>query len=505
MRLHSLSAYADALCSDGSPAGYYWQPAAAESGDWIVMLLSGGWCWDAPSCEERCGGERRSSHLCSSRAWPAEREATGVLASPHPRLGAANKILVPYCTSDAHMGDAAAFGLEFRGAAVVRAVLHDLVTTRGLGPGARLLFGGVSAGARGAMVHLDYVRGMLPLPREARRRVEVRGLIDSAMWLDDPPLRPWASTRKSFFGLANATANVASFANVTHLGEECAEEHADELWRCLFGAYRLLSVRTPYLAVGSQFDTYQLDNDFGGCGHWGCRPSGPEEEAFAWRFADETAALARSLAVGERYVYSSRCHRHADSLGGDFFLRGCGGVSMQAALLRLLEEPATLPGLWIDEQCDHFDCCCRPADRTTATAAAASLAAIGLCVAAYACSTRGRRTRSSRFCRARCGGLLDRLREARRRVAKAVCPCGRTSRHRVTEMNAALVDGAVPLGASVTDVAAALPAAPVPAAAAPPPRAVSPSPRCRSEGEGMPEGMPAVGTNGTSGPAVERV
>ena len=100
---------------------------------------------------------------------------------------------------------------------------------------------------------------------------------------------------------------------------------------------------------------------------------------------------------------------------------------------------------------------------------------------------------------------MDRLREARRRVAKAVCPCGRTSRHRVTEMNAALVDGAVPLGASVTDVAAALPAAPVPAAAAPPPRAVSPSPRCRSEGEGMPEGMPAVGTNGTSGLAVERV
>lgn len=78
------------------------------------------------------------------------------------------------------MGDAAAFGLQFRGGAVVRAVLADLVRRRGLGrrglAGAppRLLFGGVSAGSRGAMVHLDYVKEMLPLEPAVRERVEVR-------------------------------------------------------------------------------------------------------------------------------------------------------------------------------------------------------------------------------------------------------------------------------------------------------------------------------------------
>lgn len=78
------------------------------------------------------------------------------------------------------MGDAEAFGRLFYGKAVVSAVLHELVTTHGLGtqgvaaPPTRLLFGGMSAGARGALVHLDYVRGMLPLDDAARRRIDVR-------------------------------------------------------------------------------------------------------------------------------------------------------------------------------------------------------------------------------------------------------------------------------------------------------------------------------------------
>ena len=78
------------------------------------------------------------------------------------------------------MGDAEAFGRLFRGTAVVSAVLHELVATHGLGTGGAaappdlLLFGGLSAGARGAMAHLDFVRSMLPLDEAARQRVEVR-------------------------------------------------------------------------------------------------------------------------------------------------------------------------------------------------------------------------------------------------------------------------------------------------------------------------------------------
>jgi hypothetical protein len=119
---------------------------------------------------------------------------------------------VPYCTSDAHMGDAEAFGRNFHGAAVVSAVLHELVTTHGLGTSAppdRLLFGGLSAGARGAMVHLDYVRSMLPLDEAARQRVEVRGYLDSPLWLDIAPLRLEIEGSSSEAGACSPSARTA--------------------------------------------------------------------------------------------------------------------------------------------------------------------------------------------------------------------------------------------------------------------------------------------------------
>ena len=81
---------------------------------------------------------------------------------------------------------------------MVQAVITSLVQNHGLGaralPGAYtsnekkqlLLFGGGSAGSRGAMVHLDYVTEMLakagaPSPDES---VAVVGFMDSPLWID---------------------------------------------------------------------------------------------------------------------------------------------------------------------------------------------------------------------------------------------------------------------------------------------------------------------------------
>ena len=181
MELASLASYPDARCNEGSNAGYYFLPAPSNSSrDWLVMLDSGGWCWDETSCHARCAAD---ASRCSSLLWSDVHNASGILASTQPRLANAHKVYVPYCTSDAHMGNAVAYGMQFRGAVVVRSVLDDLVRRRGLGgrglaaPPDRLLFGGVSAGARGAMVHLDYVRGMLPLDEAARQHLEARGSI----------------------------------------------------------------------------------------------------------------------------------------------------------------------------------------------------------------------------------------------------------------------------------------------------------------------------------------
>lgn len=113
------------------------------------------------------------------------------------------------------------------------------------------------------------------------------------------------------------------------------------------------------MAIGSQFDSYQLGFDLG-CRSLRCSPTTPEEMRFAWQLANETARLARSLAVGQRFIYSSRCHSHAVSLDTPGFVTpSCGGLSFEAALLRFLDA-TELPQLSVEQQCNDFDCCCRP-------------------------------------------------------------------------------------------------------------------------------------------------
>jgi len=104
---------------------------------------------------------------------------------------AANVAYVPYCSSDAWVGDAGAsestFGWHFRGQRILAAVLASLVQTQGLGShtglgvaaeAQRLLLAGCSAGARGAMMNLDYVSGILADVGVTSEQVAVQGLLD---------------------------------------------------------------------------------------------------------------------------------------------------------------------------------------------------------------------------------------------------------------------------------------------------------------------------------------
>ena len=50
-----------------------------------------------------------------------------------------------------------------------------------------VIYGGGSAGGRGAMVHLDYISSMLG--HRASANVKVVGFIDSALWIDAAPFR----------------------------------------------------------------------------------------------------------------------------------------------------------------------------------------------------------------------------------------------------------------------------------------------------------------------------
>ena len=111
-------------------------------------------CWDETSCNERY---QSKSFWMSSNGW-ASQIAQGGIFSDDPSespFATANLVYVKYCSSDLWLGSVSAspatYNFNFRGFDIIMAVIQSLISDQGMGSGDKLLFGGCSAGAIGAM------------------------------------------------------------------------------------------------------------------------------------------------------------------------------------------------------------------------------------------------------------------------------------------------------------------------------------------------------------------
>jgi hypothetical protein len=201
LQLHSLAEVDElAVCNDGTAAAYYLRPNPSSS-LWLFYLAGGAWCSSPEDCEARWEGAvypnndcrlppGQQEQLCfmSNKDFPEECSKAGIFdASPNNPLADANLVYLPYCSSDAFLGDRPASPTvpwHFRGQHIIRGALQALVDTHGLGAQEEttLLFGGGSAGARGAMAWLDLVPDLVP------DSVRVVGFLDSPYVIDEPPL-----------------------------------------------------------------------------------------------------------------------------------------------------------------------------------------------------------------------------------------------------------------------------------------------------------------------------
>jgi hypothetical protein len=260
---------------------------------------------------------------------------------------------VRYCSSDAFAGDAAgaanASGFSafaFRGQRIVAATLRALAAgvapgaaagvapgaaALGAAPGHRLILGGCSAGARGALFTLDYSAECLP------PGVALLGLLDSALWVDLPPLVPNAVS------LAEQTRRVLALANATsRLGAACLAAYpaAADHWRCLFGEYRVPFLRVPYLLSASQADSFQLGVNL--------QAQPPYDATSLQRtFADGFQARVRTVlaalptasqAEQGSAVFSSACYGHCTSHADALWALRVRGRSLRDALTALLRS-----------------------------------------------------------------------------------------------------------------------------------------------------------------------
>merc|ERR1712070_601677 len=356
-----------AVCNDGSEAAYYFKDNGNPS-LWLVYLGRGGWCHDAESCADRFDGSDYPHHDCSnsseaapcfmsSKDYPKECAKTGVFdVDPHHTpLSTANKVYVPYCSSDGHMGDGEHAGWQFRGARIARAVVADL-QSRGLGSGSTLVWSGGSAGGRGAMVLLDEVAQKLP-------DVRVLGYLDSNYYVD---VRSYSA---DFAGFQIQHKGVLQNFNASSvISEDCAAAYEGELWKCLFGQFRMPHIKTPYLMVAAHFDGWQLSHlveDYQGIDS---SPSFTDEQrTYVEVFGSKTTALAQTLpsAVTPRaIVYSTACYNHHISEKSNFWtVTTSDGLSQNDAVHMLLHDDHRHSRIQLIDECESFDCGsgCHPA------------------------------------------------------------------------------------------------------------------------------------------------
>ena len=191
----------------------------------------------------------------SSTTWASEM-AQGGIFSTDPTVSpfaTANRAYVKYCSSDLWSGDVGAstatFNFDFRGSRIVAAVIDSLVANHGMGsvPGSRLLFGGCSAGAIGAMNNLDSVALQVPM-------MQVQGFLDASALVDVFPTGwPWSP---DLLPLQLLIAEMVQAIN-PQFDPKCSTMYpGTEAWKCLFGAFRMPLLQTPFFANAPQLDDF---------------------------------------------------------------------------------------------------------------------------------------------------------------------------------------------------------------------------------------------------------
>ncbi len=318
--LLDTSAYAGALCNDGSPGGYIFRPGSGHGVQrWIIELQGGAECEDNATCA------RRARSLISTKGLISGVSRGGTLdgilstdASVNPDFYDANAVRVLYCSSDFWTGSRkpvsspfsrrnAAATWYFRGRAIAMAVLRDLAG-KGLVSATEVLLTGDSAGGVGIVLDAN---DLVPLAPPAARTFVAE---DAGFTLDigafDPhsPKTGYVSGAQPTPGEIILSQGHAFWGGRGDLPCTTAATTAAERMLCYNTAYVIsaLYVAPPVFATEALDDLAQLRDD----GLPPGRPApGSPEAVYAAAFA-QAMTTALEAAGPENSVYAPYAFIH---------------------------------------------------------------------------------------------------------------------------------------------------------------------------------------------------
>lgn len=294
----------NAICNDGSPAGFYFRKGSNPK-RWVIHLQGGGWCYDEPSCIARM---QSTPGMMSSKAFPSTYEVSGVFSQDsniNPHFHDATYMYIPYCTSDSFSGSrnasAETFGWHFQGKAVLKHAIQTAINL-GLGTSSEVLFEGCSAGGAAVVANADFVKSLMP-PSVTKFKAHC----DAGFFYETTPLGVVANpSMQGYFQLGAPLWGGIPNDNCTKaLGN-------DGQWKCYMGQYAVPFITTPTLFHLETEDFAQLMIN-GVMAPWT-----RDKMVYLndWR-ANVTRTLAQVAAP--HAVYAPACFWHCSSEGEQFF------------------------------------------------------------------------------------------------------------------------------------------------------------------------------------------
>ncbi|CAN4087153.1 unnamed protein product [Withania somnifera] len=235
-----------AVCLDGSPPVYHFEPGFGEGAqNWLVQLSGGEWCRTVEACVDRSKSVLGSSRNMEPWLFKGIFSKSQTANSDFYNW---NKVFVRYCDGGGFTGDVEyvdpATNLHFRGARIFEAVMADLLA-RGLKEAKNALLSGSSAGGYPAMLYCDRFHELLP------KTPRVKCMNDAGYFIlvKDPPYK------NNFTELY--TALVTLHGSAKALPKPCTSKMRPEL--CFFPENMQQYIKTPLFITNSPYDKYQIN------------------------------------------------------------------------------------------------------------------------------------------------------------------------------------------------------------------------------------------------------
>ena len=240
----------NALCLDGSPAGFYFK-SGSNSSRWVIFLGGDVNCATEIDCKQCLNTSSGSSNFWAPWLY----ESFILSSSPflNPDFYSWMKVFIPSCSGDFFSGQNSEpneWGVYFSGHNILTAVINMLINNYQLSNSVNILLSGVSTGGVGALEHSDYISDWL---NYARVKVSPVGgwfypqlLLNFSEWTNQTP-----SYQPSPF--LNNLYN-------SYVHRMCAKNNYLKPWVCGPSnvGYLYQYIKTPLFVAENMFDSDQI-------------------------------------------------------------------------------------------------------------------------------------------------------------------------------------------------------------------------------------------------------